>query len=175
MLFVQVRVTKNVLIVTVPCIFLSMDSSIGNIDDGPQMMSEEQDWIPRIGMEFDTLDCAFQFWKEGQKRGKKDEDDMIRHRSSSRTNCKARFKVFLDKEREKYIVKEFVEEHNHELQLPTTTHMLRSHRELTTAHALTIELASDSGLTPKVTQELMSREAGDRLSLGLLLKIRNHN
>lgn len=124
-----------------------MDTSIGNVDE-----------TPKIGMEFLTVDDAFQFWKayskkkgfgvrkdydnkdkktgvivsklfvcckEGLKRVKKDDDDMIQSRSASRTNCKARLKVFLDRKRERYIVKEFVEEHNHELQPPATTHMLR--------------------------------------------------
>lgn len=182
----------------------NMDTSIGTLDDSPPMIDGEQDWIPKIGMEFDTIDGVFQFWKdyskkvgfgvrkeydnkdrktgvvisklfvcckEGQKREKKnDDDDMIRHRSSSRTDCKARLKVFLDKERKKYIVKEFVEEHNHELQPLSTAYMLRSHRELTTAHSLAIELASDSGLTPKVTQELLSREAGGRGKLGFVIE-----
>ncbi|XP_038678529.1 protein FAR1-RELATED SEQUENCE 5-like [Tripterygium wilfordii] len=108
--------------------------------------------------------------RRGKKRKKKDDDDMIRHHSSTKTDCKARLKVFLDKHRAKYIVNEFVEQHNHELQPPTTIHMLRSHREVITAHALAIELASDSGLTPKVTQELMSREAGGGAKLGFFIE-----
>ncbi|XP_038719824.1 protein FAR1-RELATED SEQUENCE 5-like [Tripterygium wilfordii] len=127
-----------------------MDSLIVTCDNSPSMRDGEQIGIPRIGMEFDTLD--------GGK--KKDDDDMIRHRSSTKTDCKARLKVFLDKHRAIYIVNEFVEQHNHELQPPTIIHMFRSHRKLTMAHALAIEVASDSGLTPKVTQELMSMEAG---------------
>ncbi|XP_038704712.1 protein FAR1-RELATED SEQUENCE 5-like [Tripterygium wilfordii] len=48
--------------------------------------------------------------------------------------------------------------------------MLGSHRELTTAHALAVELVSDSGLTPKATHKLLSKEDGDRGKLGCVIE-----
>ncbi|XP_062014403.1 protein FAR1-RELATED SEQUENCE 5-like [Rosa rugosa] len=37
------------------------DSTTSNLDEG---INKSLDWIPRIGMQFDTVDAAFQFWRK---------------------------------------------------------------------------------------------------------------
>lgn len=44
--------------------------------------------------------------------------------------------------------------------------MMRSHREMSEVQAFAIDLACASGITPKATHALMSREAGGRANLG---------
>ncbi|XP_038678631.1 protein FAR1-RELATED SEQUENCE 5-like [Tripterygium wilfordii] len=69
-------------------------------------------------------------------------------------------------------MKNFVEEHNHELEPPETHHMIRSYREVSASYGLAIELASDSGLTPRATHELLCKEAGGGQNLGSSWKIK---
>ena len=52
------------------------------------------------------------------------------------------------------------------MHLQETVHMLRSHRKMLEVQAFAIDLACASGISPKVTYELMSREVGDRANLG---------
>lgn len=66
----------------------------------------------------------------------------------------------------KFSVYEFVEEHNHELQLTETTHMLASQRKLTEIQAQEIDLAHDSGLHQRDSFQLMSGHVGGRVNLG---------
>jgi zinc finger SWIM domain-containing protein 3 len=66
----------------------------------------------------------------------------------------------------KYKVYDFVAEHNHILHLQETVHMMRSHREMSKVQAFAIDLACASGITPKATHALMSRESGGRANLG---------
>ncbi|XP_042496385.1 protein FAR1-RELATED SEQUENCE 5-like [Macadamia integrifolia] len=60
---------------------------------------------------------------------------------------------------------EFVEEHNHELHLPSTSHMMKSQRSVSEFHAFEIDLEDDSGIRPKDMFEYMSRHAAGSLLL----------
>ena len=128
-----------------------------------------QDWKPRVGMEFDSIEAAWQFWvdyggkvgfgvrkqyynkrkdgsvrscrfvccKEGHRRP--DKRDYKTTRLETRTDCGVRIALMV--KNEKLIVHEFVEAHNHPLQLPETTHMLASQRKISQVQAHEIELA----------------------------------
>ena len=154
----------------------------------------EDDWKPRVGMEFDNIEGAWQFWvdyggkvgfgvrkqycnkrkygyirscrfvccKEGFRMP--DKRDYKTTRLETRTNCGAR--IALMAKNEKIIIHEFVEVHNHPLQLPETTHMLTSQRKISKVQAHEIELAEDSGLQPKTSFQLMTTHAGGRDNLG---------
>jgi len=63
-------------------------------------------------------------------------------------------------------VNEFVDSHNHPLQLPETTHMLASFSKISEVQARELELAEDSGLQPKAAFQLMSTQVGGRTNLG---------
>ena len=82
------------------------------------------------------------------------------------TNCPVKLYVSLVREAEKYKVTNFIEEHNHTLHLSETIYMMRSQRKISEVHVGLIELASSSGIKPKATHELMSREVGRRGNLG---------
>ncbi|XP_042505651.1 protein FAR1-RELATED SEQUENCE 5-like [Macadamia integrifolia] len=55
----------------------------------------------------------------------------------------------------KYKCREFVREHNHELHITSTVHMMRSQRNMLDIHKQEIDLADDSGIRPRSTVELM--------------------
>ncbi|KAK9087958.1 hypothetical protein Syun_030352 [Stephania yunnanensis] len=74
--------------------------------------------------------------KEGF-RCKDPRGDPINPRPVTRTGCKARLGIHLHDE--KYVVKEFVEEHNHSLACPFEAHMLRSQRKIQGPPALSID------------------------------------
>uniref|UniRef100_A0A2N9I6R5 Uncharacterized protein n=1 Tax=Fagus sylvatica TaxID=28930 RepID=A0A2N9I6R5_FAGSY len=102
------------------------------------------------------------------KEGFRDVGDSlgIRDRDDTRCNCHVRLYVKLERETGKYVVSDFVGEHNHILHLPETVYMMRSQRKMSEVHAGLIDLASSSGIKPKAAHELMSREAGGRANLG---------
>ncbi|XP_038694588.1 ribose-5-phosphate isomerase-like [Tripterygium wilfordii] len=101
--------------------------------------------------------AVFVCYREGFRKEDKRVVGEIRSRWV-RIGCKARLYVILERETGKFKVREFVEDHNHPLELPKTSPMLRSHRKMTKAQALAIELSCNSGFTPNATHGLMSRE-----------------
>ena len=58
------------------------------------------------------------------------------------------------------------EEHNHELHLPQTSHMLASQRQLSEVQQREIDLARSAGLQQRATYDLMSTQAGGRDNVG---------
>ncbi|XP_073224905.1 protein FAR1-RELATED SEQUENCE 5-like [Cicer arietinum] len=169
------------------------------------MSSSNVDWKPRVGMKFDNIDVAYQFWltysvhagfgvrkryanknkdgtisscrfvcsKEGVRKIDKRDVFVNIHRAETRTDCKARISLVC--KNGNFVIHEFVEDHNHPLQLPETTHMLASHRKITEVQAYEIDLADDSGLRQKSTFQLMSTHAGNRANLGFTrLDVKNY-
>ncbi|RDY06055.1 Protein FAR1-RELATED SEQUENCE 5, partial [Mucuna pruriens] len=78
--------------------------------------------------------------------------------TSQHVNGKLR-NVPLEKNK-KYVIHEFVKEHNHLLQLLETTHMLASHCKITKVQAYEINLVEHSGLHQKTSFQLMSTHMG---------------
>ncbi|XP_057719371.1 protein FAR1-RELATED SEQUENCE 5-like [Arachis stenosperma] len=52
------------------------------------------------------------------------------HKAETRTNCSAKFVVFLDKESGKWRTKTFVQDHNHDLTLLAFTNVMAAHRNI---------------------------------------------
>ena len=102
------------------------------------------------------------------KEGFQDVGDSfgICDRDDTRCNCHVRLYVKLEREMGKYVVSDFVEEHNHILHLPETVYMMRSQQKMSEVHARLIDLASSSRINPKAAHELMSRKARGRANLG---------
>ncbi|CAI8594682.1 unnamed protein product [Vicia faba] len=114
------------------------------------MTSLNIDWKPIVGMEFNSIEETYQFWlaysahvgfRVRKRYANKNKDDTI---SSCRTDCKAR--ISLGCHNEKFVINEFVKDHNHPLQPPKTTHMLTLHRRITEVQAYEIDMANDSRL-----------------------------
>jgi hypothetical protein len=66
----------------------------------------------------------------------------------------------------KYMVSDFVAEHNHYLHLSTTVHMMPSQRKMSTTQAIEIDLAYKSGLRLNDSYQLMSKQVGGSDNLG---------
>ncbi|KAL0013275.1 hypothetical protein SO802_000344 [Lithocarpus litseifolius] len=94
--------------------------------------------------------------KEGV-RGKDKRDQNIKNpRAETRCGCEARLVIILNRDSKKYVVNEFIAEHNHYLHLPSTVHMMPSQRKVAATHAIEIDLAHESGLRLKQSYELLT-------------------
>lgn len=110
--------------------------------------------------------CRFVCCKEGLRKPDKRDYMTINPRAETRTNCDVR--IGLKNMDGKLVVHDFVEEHNHILQLQETTHMLSSQRKVSEFQRQQIELADDAGLQQRKSFDLMSKEVGGRTNLGYI-------
>ncbi|XP_058774984.1 protein FAR1-RELATED SEQUENCE 12-like [Vicia villosa] len=118
------------------------------------MASSSIDWKPLVGMKFDSIETAYQFWlaygahvgfgvrkryvnksrkdgtisscrfvcsKEGLRQPDKRDVFVSNHRAETRTDCKARIALVL--KNGKFVIHEFVQDHNHPLQPPEETNL----------------------------------------------------
>nr|XP_023898173.1 protein FAR1-RELATED SEQUENCE 5-like [Quercus suber] len=100
-------------------------------------------------------------------RGKDKRDQNVKNpRAKTRRGCEAHLVIVLNRDSEKYVVSEFIVEHNHYLHLPSTMHMMPSQRNVATTHAIEIDLAHESGLRLKQPYELLSKQIGGYDNLG---------
>ncbi|XP_056697482.1 protein FAR1-RELATED SEQUENCE 5-like [Spinacia oleracea] len=96
-----------------------------------------ENWIPRIGMEFDSVYHAWNSWLEyGARMG---------------------FNVRKHYENKK---------HNHVLHCPNTSDLLSSQRNIIEVQVVEIELADDYGIRPKATHEPIGSHVGGLNNLG---------
>ncbi|XP_059635867.1 protein FAR1-RELATED SEQUENCE 5-like [Cornus florida] len=89
-------------------------------------------------------------------------------RAETRTGCPARMFIQVSKYTYKLEVTKFVESHNHPLMIDECMHMLPSQRSISPVQAIDLELASDSGISPRNSYELMGRQAGGKQSVGYM-------
>uniref|UniRef100_A0A1S2Y170 Protein FAR1-RELATED SEQUENCE 5-like n=2 Tax=Cicer arietinum TaxID=3827 RepID=A0A1S2Y170_CICAR len=108
----------------------------------------------------------FTCFKEGIRCVDKRGHPVGEHRAETRTGCKARMVISLDRKIGKYKVVDFVAQHNHPLQPPEYVHMIRSHRHISEVQASQIILADESGLRPKDFHEYMSKQVGGIETVG---------
>ncbi|XP_042388073.1 protein FAR1-RELATED SEQUENCE 5-like [Zingiber officinale] len=102
------------------------------------------------------------------KRGKDKRDVYVKsHRPETRFGCEAKMKISCRKNG-KLSVEQFVKEHNHYLSSPNKTHLYRSHRNISSSAAIQIEMASDVGIPPKASHDLMVKQVGGRDNLGFI-------
>ena len=103
--------------------------------------------------------------KAGQ-RGKDKRDHLTKNpRAETRTGCKVRMGITLNREEGNYELYDLVVEHNHILQLPQTCHLMTSQRKISNVQAFQIDMADASGIRPKDAHELASRQAGGSSNL----------
>jgi hypothetical protein len=77
--------------------------------------------------------CRFVYSKECFQKVSKSDHFVKIHNVEAKTNCKAA--ISLVYKNGKFVIHEFVDEHNRALQNPETTHMLASHRKIIEVHA----------------------------------------
>ncbi|KAK9928743.1 hypothetical protein M0R45_025864 [Rubus argutus] len=126
-----------------------------------------QELIPVIGMKFETEDDAHAFTIEGKREKDKRNPYVKSHRAETRFECLARMKINYQLSG-KYSVVEFVGDHTHRTSTPSKTHLFRSHRKMSLAQIAQVDMAESSGINPKATLELFSRQAGGREHLGFI-------
>ena len=104
--------------------------------------------------------------KEGV-RGKDKKDQNIKNpRAETRCGCEARLIIVLNRDSKKYVVSEFIAEHNHYLHLPSIVHMMPSQWKVAATHAIEIDLAHELGLRLKQSYELLSKQVSGYDNLG---------
>ncbi|XP_028052915.1 protein FAR1-RELATED SEQUENCE 5-like [Camellia sinensis] len=74
--------------------------------------------------------------------------------------------VSFNKNRQNYVVIDFVEDHNHPLHIPECVHLMPSQRKIAKTQAIEADLAKASGIRLRSTFELASRQAGGKECLG---------
>ena len=102
---------------------------------------------------------------EGHRRKVEREHMTKCFRAETRTDCKARMTITLDRGEGNYEVTDVVLEHNHLLHLPQTRHLMASQRKISELQAFEIETADDSGIRPKAAHELAIRQVGGPFNL----------
>ncbi|XP_059671100.1 protein FAR1-RELATED SEQUENCE 5-like [Cornus florida] len=146
-----------------------MEEVLNNIKDttytknSPIAGANVVEWKPRIGMKFETEEEAYDFYTENSPK------------AETRTGCLARMLIQVSKYTYKFEVTKFVESHNHPLMIDEYMHMLPSQRRISRVQAIDLELASDSGISPRNSYELMGRQVGGKESVGYMkLDMLNH-
>ena len=109
--------------------------------------------------------CRFVCSKEGHRKEDKRDHLTKCPRGETRTDCGVRMGVTLDQQAEIYVVNDLVLEHNHDLYLPETLHLMASQRKISELQAFEIEMADASGIGPKAAHELASRHVGGSINL----------
>ncbi|XP_042495098.1 protein FAR1-RELATED SEQUENCE 5-like [Macadamia integrifolia] len=126
---------------------------------GTKGFSVRRDWEHKSIKDNKTITSrVFVCNKQGKKKLDKRDDNIVKPRTEIRTDYLARMRIKLNIDG-MYNCIEFVEEHNHELHLPST-------RNVSEFHAFEIDLADDSGIRPKDMFKYMSRDAGGNRALG---------
>ncbi|XP_045823346.1 protein FAR1-RELATED SEQUENCE 5-like [Trifolium pratense] len=165
----------------------------------------EKDWKPKIGMVFYNIEEAWKFWvdyggrlgfgvrkqythkkkdgsisscrfvccKEGLRKPDKRDYKTINPRPETRTNCRAR--IGLKHTGGQFIVYDFVEEHNHNVHLQETIHMLSYEQKVLEVQCHQIDLANDDGLQHRASLDLMSKEVEGSSDSGYTPPDQKHN
>ena len=118
--------------------------------------------------------CRFVCANEGHRRKVEREHVTKCFRAETRTDCKARMTITLDRGEENYEVTDVVLEHNHSLHLPETRHLMASQRKILELQAFEIETADDSGIRPKAVHELAIRQVGGPFNLSYTCRDRKN-
>ncbi|CAN6300800.1 unnamed protein product [Urochloa humidicola] len=174
----------------------SMEDAQEVLDESPTRMAAIPFWIPQMSMTFSNFDEAWQFWVtyggrmgfdvrksyanksglDGQvttsrfvcsNEGHRVENKFcVGNRAHTRTGCRVRMGITLNRENGTYVVHDLFVEHNHILQTAQTSHLMPSQRNISKHQAIDIEVADDSGIAPKVAHEFLGRYVGGSANLG---------
>ncbi|XP_031504039.1 protein FAR1-RELATED SEQUENCE 5-like isoform X2 [Nymphaea colorata] len=179
-------------------IFTSSENNI-DADTGNTVDSH----IPTEGMQFDNEDDAYNFYndyalghgfsvrrsswdknaqgitvrktfvcsKEGWKNSS---GNPTTRKPDTRCGCPARM-VLRRLPNGKYFVRTFICDHNHPLASPSTSHLLRSHRKVTSSRSATSKLANNANIAPKKTYQHLVKVNDDHENVSFTpMDCRNH-
>ncbi|KAJ1689672.1 hypothetical protein LUZ63_013827 [Rhynchospora breviuscula] len=102
----------------------------------------------------------------GERRKDKRDHLTKNPRAETRTGCKVLLAIKFDKNSQEYKVKRYHLDHNHTLQKPEACYLIPTQREVSEIALIDINLADLSGIRPKESHELLSRQAGGVRSIG---------
>ena len=114
--------------------------------------------------------CRYVCANEGQRKPDKRDPLTKCPRAETRTDCKVRMGLVMDREKENYKVSDLILEHNHSLHLPETSHLMVSQRKISELQGFEIKTADDAGIGPKAAHELASFQVGGSLNLSYTLR-----
>jgi zinc finger SWIM domain-containing protein 3 len=80
--------------------------------------------------------------------------------------CNACIVIVYNQDSGKYMVTDFIAEHNHNLHLSTIVHIMSSQRKMSTTQAAEINLAYELGIRLKDSYQLMSKQVGGSDNFG---------
>ena len=112
--------------------------------------------------------------KEGQRSKDKRENQYKSSRAETRTGCKARMGIVLDRNTNKYQVHDFVEEHNHVFYRPDMIHLITSQRKICPLDAMDIDAADHAGIAPKAAHVFSGAAVGGTSNLEYTLQDRKN-
>ena len=113
-----------------------------------------------------VISGRFMCEKEGI-RGKDKRDSKTRKaRAETRCGCNARIVIAYNRDSGKYIVTNFIVEHNYSLHLSTTVHMMSSQWRMPATQTAKIDLAYEAGIRLKDSYQLMSKQVRGNDNLG---------
>jgi zinc finger SWIM domain-containing protein 3 len=146
-----------------------------------------------------TTSRAFVCSNEGFRRKDKRDDQVKYPRDETRTGCHVRLVVKLIRKSNKYEIIDFINEHNHMLQLPQSSYLMPCQRkvsyifkkmlkykniygwntklmnmQVTDVAAFNIDLTDNSRIQPKAAREFMSLQAGGVECIGHTLTDHNN-
>ncbi|XP_038688782.1 protein FAR1-RELATED SEQUENCE 9-like [Tripterygium wilfordii] len=141
-----------------------MDCLENGLEDASINKDVELNMIPQIGMELNTVDDTWELWfMYGQKMGFGVCKDYVNRRAKDKVATSAAFECCKEGQREND-KRNVCDVHRWETRIDCKV------KQTSKSDALAIELARDSGLTPKATHELMCVEAGGRINLGYIME-----
>jgi zinc finger SWIM domain-containing protein 3 len=112
--------------------------------------------------------------KEGHRSKDKREGQYKSSRAKTRTGCKARMGILLDRSTNKYRVHDFEAEHNHILYRADMIHLIPSQRKVCPVDAMDIEAADHAGIAPKAAHVFSGEVVGGTSNLGYTLQDRKN-
>eukprot|EP00261_Vitis_vinifera_P026023 XP_010659131.1 PREDICTED: protein FAR1-RELATED SEQUENCE 5-like [Vitis vinifera] len=115
--------------------------------------------------------------KEGQRATKFIENDKRQRepRSLTRVGCEAAFRVGLNRKDGKWIVKEFIGDHNHNLVDAINTQFLRSHQTISNPDKAQVDVLRKVGVKTTQIMDYMVKQSGGHEHVGFTQKdIYNH-
>lgn len=116
------------------------------------------------------IDRTFCCSCQGHRKDDKRDAGIKKHRPETRTNCSALMTINC-RYTGIYKITKFVAEHQgHDLVSPAKTHMLRSHRRLTTLQASQADNIERAGIAPTAGFAFMTNEGGGREEVGFIFE-----
>ncbi|RCV13029.1 hypothetical protein SETIT_2G313900v2 [Setaria italica] len=110
--------------------------------------------------------CANKGYRLKDKR-----DHLIKcPQAEIRTDCQVHINFIMNRKKEILKVTDLVLEHDHQLHLPETLHLMVSQRKISDLQAFEIEIADDMGIGPKAAHELASHQVGGPLYFSYTLR-----